>query len=109
MAEHSSRVLIADDNKVNRLLLSRSVELLGHRCTLAENGRLALERLRSEAFDLVRLDIEMPELMVSRCSSSSRLSRSCVKCQSLSPRRSRVWTMSSAASVSEPRIICTSR
>ena len=29
MAEHSSRVLIADDNKVNRLLLSRSVELLG--------------------------------------------------------------------------------
>ena len=62
MAEASSRVLIADDNKVNRLLLSRSVELLGHRCALAENGRLALERLRSEAFDLLLLDIEMPEL-----------------------------------------------
>ena len=62
MAEDSSRVLIVDDNKVNRLLLSRSVELLGHRCALAENGRLALEKLRSEAFDLVLLDIEMPEL-----------------------------------------------
>jgi len=62
MPEGSSRLLIADDNKVNRLLLSRSVELLGHRCALAENGRLALERLRSEAFDLLLLDIEMPEL-----------------------------------------------
>src|SRR6516164_2426666 len=62
MAEHSSRVLIADDNKVNRLLLSRSIELLGHRVTLAENGRTALERLRTEPFDLLLLDIEMPEL-----------------------------------------------
>src|SRR3984893_11735959 len=62
MAEHSSHVLIADDNKVNRLLLSRSDELLGHRVSLAENGRVALERLRSEPFDLLLLDIEMPEL-----------------------------------------------
>src|SRR5438552_14751477 len=62
MAEDSSRVLIADDNKVNRLLLSRSVELLGHRVMLAENGRIALEKLRSEPFDLLLLDIEMPEL-----------------------------------------------
>jgi signal transduction histidine kinase len=62
MAEHSARLLIVDDNKVNRLLLSRSVELLGHRIALAENGRVALERLRKEPFDLLLLDIEMPEL-----------------------------------------------
>jgi adenylate cyclase len=62
MAEDSSRVLIADDNKVNRLLLSRSVELLGHRVMLAENGRIALEKLQSQPFDLLLLDIEMPEL-----------------------------------------------
>jgi adenylate cyclase len=62
MAEDSSRVLIADDNKVNRLLLSRSVELLGHRVSLAENGLIALEKLRTEPFDLLLLDIEMPEL-----------------------------------------------
>ena len=55
-------MLIADDNKVTRLLRSRSVELLGHRVSLAENGRVALERLRSEPFDLLLLDIEMPEL-----------------------------------------------
>ncbi len=62
MAEHKSLVLIVDDNEVNRLLLSRSVERLGHRVALAENGRVALERLRSEPFDLLLLDIEMPEL-----------------------------------------------
>src|SRR3984893_11742358 len=62
MAEHSARLLIVDDNKVNRLLLSRSVELLGHRVSLAENGRIALEKLRAEPFDLLLLDIEMPEL-----------------------------------------------
>jgi class 3 adenylate cyclase len=62
MAESSFRVLIVDDNKVNRLLLSRSVELQGHRVTLAENGRVALQRLRDESFDLLLLDIEMPEL-----------------------------------------------
>jgi adenylate cyclase len=62
MAEHSSRVLIADDNKVNRLLLSRCVELLGHRVSLAENGRIALDKVRNEPCDLLLLDIEMPEL-----------------------------------------------
>src|SRR5215471_17914904 len=62
MAEYSARLLIVDDNKVNRLLLSRSVELLGHRIALAENGRVALDKLRKEPFDLLLLDIEMPEL-----------------------------------------------
>src|SRR4029077_2951637 len=62
MAEDSARLLIVDDNKVNRLLLSRSVELLGHRFALAENGRVALDKLRKEPFDLLLLDIEMPEL-----------------------------------------------
>jgi class 3 adenylate cyclase len=62
MADTGARVLITDDNKVNRLLLSRSVEMQGHRTTLAENGRVALDKLRAEPFDLLLLDIEMPEL-----------------------------------------------
>ena len=61
MAE-SSRLLVADDNKVNRLLLTRSLELQGHRVASAENGRVALEMLARESFDLLLLDIEMPEL-----------------------------------------------
>ena len=62
MADSGARLLIADDNKVNRLLMSRSVELQGHRCAVAENGRIALEKLRAEPFDLLLLDIEMPEM-----------------------------------------------
>lgn len=62
MAEPGARLLVVDDNKVNRLLLMRSVELLGHRAASAENGRMALEMLRAEPFDLVLLDMEMPEM-----------------------------------------------
>ena len=62
MAETGARLLVADDNKVNRLLLSRSLELQGHRVATAENGRVALELLRREAFDLLLLDMEMPEM-----------------------------------------------
>ena len=57
-----ARLLVADDNKVNRLLLARSLELQGHRVKCAENGRIALEMLRVEAFDLMLLDMEMPEM-----------------------------------------------
>jgi class 3 adenylate cyclase len=60
MADAGGRLLVVDDNKVNRLLLSRSVEMLGHKATLAENGRIALDRLAEGGFDLVLLDIEMP-------------------------------------------------
>src|SRR4029077_9478285 len=56
------RLLVADDNKVNRLLLTRSLELQGHSVASAENGRMALEMLRREAFDLLLLDMEMPEM-----------------------------------------------
>jgi class 3 adenylate cyclase len=58
----AARLLVVDDNKVNRLLLTRSLELQGHRVATAENGRVALEMLRREAFDLMLLDMEMPEM-----------------------------------------------
>jgi class 3 adenylate cyclase len=59
---HGGRLLVVDDNKVNRLLLARNLELAGHRVSAAENGRVALTMLRNEAFDLLLLDIEMPEM-----------------------------------------------
>ena len=62
MADRGARLLVADDNKVNRLLLTRSLELQGHRVASAENGRVALQMLRAEPFDLMLLDMEMPEL-----------------------------------------------
>src|SRR6266487_2109363 len=57
-----ARLLVVDDNKVNRLLLGRSLELQGHSVAAAENGRVALEMLRRESFDILLLDIEMPEM-----------------------------------------------
>ena len=62
MAERGARLLVVDDNKVNRLLLARSLELQGHQVALAENGRVALEMLRKDGVDLLLLDIEMPEM-----------------------------------------------
>ncbi|HEV8255469.1 MAG TPA: adenylate/guanylate cyclase domain-containing response regulator [Casimicrobiaceae bacterium] len=57
-----ARLLVVDDNKVNRLLLTRGLELQGHSVASAENGRIALEMLRREGFDLLLLDMEMPEM-----------------------------------------------
>jgi len=56
------RLLVVDDNKVNRLLLARGLQEQGHTVTFAENGREALDTMRRQAFDLVLLDILMPEL-----------------------------------------------
>lgn len=58
----SARLLVADDNRVNRLLLCRSLELMGHRVDSADNGRRALEMLRTQSYDLLLLDLAMPEL-----------------------------------------------
>jgi class 3 adenylate cyclase len=55
-------LLVVDDNRVNRLLIARTLEQIGHRVAFAENGRQALEMLRSRPVDLVLLDIEMPEM-----------------------------------------------
>ncbi len=57
-----ARLLVADDNKVNRLLLTRNLELQGHAVAAAENGRVALAMLREQRFDLLLLEMEMPEL-----------------------------------------------
>jgi class 3 adenylate cyclase len=62
VAERGARLLVADDNKVNRLLLARSLTLQGHQVESAENGRVALEMLRRGGFDLLLLDMEMPEM-----------------------------------------------
>src|SRR6195256_5905562 len=54
--------LVGDDNKVNRLMLTRSLRVKGHTVAAAENGRVALEMLQRETFDLLLLDMEMPEV-----------------------------------------------
>ena len=62
MHNAAARLLLVDDNRVNRLLLARHLTQLGHHTDVAENGRLALQMLRDKPYDLLLLDIEMPEM-----------------------------------------------
>ena len=62
MITQPGRFLVVDDNRMNRLKLARSLEEQGHHVTMAEDGQQALALLRSTAFDVVLLDIMMPEL-----------------------------------------------
>jgi adenylate cyclase len=55
-------LLVVDDNETNRDLLSRTLERQGHRAVAVDGGRSALARLRAEPFDLVLLDIMMPDM-----------------------------------------------
>jgi CheY-like chemotaxis protein len=58
----ASSLLVVDDNSMNRLMLSRYLAKLGYQATLVENGRQALEKLQGKPFDLVLLDVQMPEM-----------------------------------------------
>jgi class 3 adenylate cyclase len=55
-------VLVVDDDAINRSILARGLELDGHRVSAAENGRQALDLLHAQPFDVVLLDVLMPEL-----------------------------------------------
>ncbi len=55
-------ILVVDDNPQNRDMLSRRLERQGYAVATAENGREALEAVRAQAFDMVLLDIMMPEM-----------------------------------------------
>ena len=60
MEERNIRLLVVDDNRIERMKLSRSLRGQGYAVDTADNGLLALEMLRTQQFDLVLLDIVMP-------------------------------------------------
>ncbi|MES2694859.1 MAG: response regulator, partial [Verrucomicrobiota bacterium] len=61
-ARHPARILIAEDNPVNQKVLDRMLQKLGYTTEIAGNGREALAALHARPFDLVFMDVEMPEL-----------------------------------------------
>jgi CheY-like chemotaxis protein len=62
VTEAPASILVVDDDPINRMLLSRELERQGHRVATTEDGRRALALLRAERFDVVLLDVLMPEL-----------------------------------------------
>lgn len=62
MTEDQGRILLVDDDRQTRLKLARDLEDGGYAVSQADGGRAALDMLQSEPFDLVLLDILMPEV-----------------------------------------------
>ncbi len=62
MSGYPSRVLVAEDSRVNQELIRRLLEKWGHIAVLAEDGQKALALFEKENFDLVLMDLQMPEM-----------------------------------------------
>jgi CheY-like chemotaxis protein len=56
------RILVTEDNLVNQRLIVRLLEKRGHRVVVAGNGKEALAALEKETFDLILMDVQMPEM-----------------------------------------------
>jgi signal transduction histidine kinase/ActR/RegA family two-component response regulator len=56
------KLLVAEDNSVNQLLMTRLLEKRGHHVALAANGREAIEAIARDRYDLVFMDMQMPEM-----------------------------------------------
>jgi two-component system sensor histidine kinase/response regulator len=56
------RILLAEDNVVNRRLATQLLERAGHQVAVAENGAAAVEAFEKDTFDLVLMDLQMPEM-----------------------------------------------
>jgi len=55
-------ILVAEDNEVNQMLIQELLEGMSLRCELAENGEIAVSKLKKQKYDLVLLDMQMPVL-----------------------------------------------
>jgi PAS domain S-box-containing protein len=61
-AEPGLHLLLVEDNEINRRLAQLLLKKAGHFVTTAENGRIALEKLARQTFDVILMDIQMPEM-----------------------------------------------
>lgn len=61
-AVSSLRVLLAEDNRVNQVVATRMLEKMGHTVVIAANGKEALSLFSQESFDLILMDVQMPEM-----------------------------------------------
>jgi CheY-like chemotaxis protein len=59
---HGLRILLVEDNPVNQTVGLRMLEKMGHATALAKNGKEALARIAEEKYDLVLMDVQMPEM-----------------------------------------------
>ncbi|OCQ23832.1 hypothetical protein A7985_07800 [Pseudoalteromonas luteoviolacea] len=56
------KILIAEDNEINQIVIQKMFEKTGAQIELVENGKLAVQAFQNETFDIVLMDIQMPEM-----------------------------------------------
>jgi CheY-like chemotaxis protein len=61
-SSHHLRILVAEDNPVNQHMAVRLLEKRGHSVAVAENGRKAFEAFERGTFDVILMDVQMPEM-----------------------------------------------
>jgi CheY-like chemotaxis protein len=61
-SERPLRILLAEDNPVNQTLATRILERLGHKVQVVNNGKEALAQAQAEEFDVILMDVQMPEM-----------------------------------------------
>jgi CheY-like chemotaxis protein len=69
---HPLRILIADDNHVNRRVLSLLLQRLGYEVETSENGRSCMDSVFRQPFDLLLLDVHMPDITGIECAAQLR-------------------------------------
>ena len=79
MDVHHGKLLVVDDNEMNRDMLSRRLERKGHTVVQAEDGKAALECMKKQSFDVILLDIMMPGIDGLEVLKTIRESRSVTK------------------------------
>jgi PAS domain S-box-containing protein len=62
VSTRSLSILVAEDNEINQTIIQAMLSRMGHRCTIAENGLEAVEAVRKADYDLILMDVRMPEL-----------------------------------------------
>ena len=60
--EHPLRILIAEDNPINQLLATTILEKMGYSASVANHGKEVIEALATNIFDVILMDVQMPEM-----------------------------------------------
>ena len=61
-ARHPLRILLAEDNVINQKLALRLLEQMGYRADVAANGLEAIQSLERQTYDVILMDVQMPEM-----------------------------------------------